>query len=582
MAFRLHAPPETGGALGETRRLPGRRGSRARRPPRRPARARLHARRPHRPRRRHRPRRDRRRPPTCRWAGPTSRTAAATACSDARTRALFGYAVGPALLEALPAPAGGRPLAGPPRRARLRGRARDLAAPALAFVGVRACELAAILVQDRVFLGGPFVDPAYRARRESAFVVAVHCGSPAGTCFCASMGTGPKAGPGFDLALTELIDDGRHDLVVEVGHRARRGGGRGACPTAPPRPRTSTPPAAVLAAAERSMGRTLETEGLKELLYRHYEHPRWDEVAKRCLACANCTMVCPTCFCATVEDETDLTGSGRRAAAHLGLLLLAGVLLHPRRQRAHLGRRALPPVDDAQAGDLARPVRHLGLRRLRALHHLVPGRHRHHRGGPGRAPGRRAREQAVTIHTFEPILAEHPFFKDLPPPHLDTVVGCAANVVFEPGEFIFREGEAADRFFVVREGKVAVEIFAPNKGPVTIETVEDGEVLGWSWLFPPYKAVFDARALNAVRALVARRRVPAHEVREGPGARLRAAEALRRGRDLAPRGHPHAAPGPLWQRLSRVPRAPSPPPTRCGRSRSWCATSRRRRATPSP
>jgi CRP-like cAMP-binding protein len=76
-----------------------------------------------------------------------------------------------------------------------------------------------------------------------------------------------------------------------------------------------------------------------------------------------------------------------------------------------------------------------------------------------------------------------------------------SNVVFQPGDFVFREGQAADRFYVVREGRVAVEVFVPNKGPVTIETVEGGEVLGWSWLFPPYRAHFDARALNAVRAL---------------------------------------------------------------------------------
>jgi CRP-like cAMP-binding protein len=107
----------------------------------------------------------------------------------------------------------------------------------------------------------------------------------------------------------------------------------------------------------------------------------------------------------------------------------------------------------------------------------------------------------VTIHTFEKVLAEHPFFQELAEPHLSTVVGCVANVVFQPGEFIIREGAAADHFFVVREGKVAVEVFVPNKGAVTIETIEGGEVLGWSWLFPPYKARFDARALTAVRAL---------------------------------------------------------------------------------
>jgi CRP-like cAMP-binding protein len=107
----------------------------------------------------------------------------------------------------------------------------------------------------------------------------------------------------------------------------------------------------------------------------------------------------------------------------------------------------------------------------------------------------------VTIHSFEQILGEHPFFKDLPGPYLDTVVGCTANVVFQPGEFVFREGSAADWFYVVREGRVAVEVFVPNKGPVTIETIEGGEVLGWSWLFPPYRTRFDARALNSVRAL---------------------------------------------------------------------------------
>jgi CRP/FNR family cyclic AMP-dependent transcriptional regulator len=107
----------------------------------------------------------------------------------------------------------------------------------------------------------------------------------------------------------------------------------------------------------------------------------------------------------------------------------------------------------------------------------------------------------VTIHTFESVLADHPFFKDLPQPHLDTVTGCVANIVFQPGEFLLREGTAADNFFVIREGRVAVEVFVPNKGAITVETVEGGDILGWSWLFPPYKAMFDARALNVVRAL---------------------------------------------------------------------------------
>ncbi len=180
--------------------------------------------------------------------------------------------------------------------------------PQLAFVGVRGCELAAILVQDRVFLNGPFVDPAYRSRREAAFILAVHCGSPSGTCFCASMGTGPRVAAGFDLALSELLDSEGHRFVVEVGSE------RGAAvaeslPQRPAEPQDLKAAAAVVKRAASRMGRKLETEGLQESLYRRYEDPHWDEVGRRCLGCANCTMVCPTCFCATVEDQTDLTAS---------------------------------------------------------------------------------------------------------------------------------------------------------------------------------------------------------------------------------------------------------------------------------
>lgn len=107
----------------------------------------------------------------------------------------------------------------------------------------------------------------------------------------------------------------------------------------------------------------------------------------------------------------------------------------------------------------------------------------------------------MKIQTFEKVLAEHPFFRDLGPAHLATVVGCAANVMFDAGKFVFREGDEANRFFVIREGKVAVEVFVPGRGAITIESIDGGEVLGWSWLFPPYKTHFDARALTHVRAL---------------------------------------------------------------------------------
>src|SRR5208283_3808464 len=93
----------------------------------------------------------------------------------------------------------------------------EKAKPKYAFIGVRACELHAIAIQDKVFLDGQFVDPGYKSRRESLFLLAVNCGQAGGNCFCASMNTGPKATSGFDLALTELLQNGRHYFLVEVG-----------------------------------------------------------------------------------------------------------------------------------------------------------------------------------------------------------------------------------------------------------------------------------------------------------------------------------------------------------------------------
>jgi CRP-like cAMP-binding protein len=107
----------------------------------------------------------------------------------------------------------------------------------------------------------------------------------------------------------------------------------------------------------------------------------------------------------------------------------------------------------------------------------------------------------MAIEDLGKILSEHPFFKDLAPEHLATLVGCVANTKFEAGEFVFREGAPADHFYVLRHGRVAVEVFVPGRGAVSVETLEADDVLGWSWLFPPYTAHFDARALTLVRAL---------------------------------------------------------------------------------
>ncbi|OGF56340.1 MAG: sulfite reductase subunit A [Candidatus Fraserbacteria bacterium RBG_16_55_9] len=179
--------------------------------------------------------------------------------------------------------------------------------PPYAFLGVRSCELHAIAIQDRVFLSGKYVDPVYRSRREKAFIVAINCGQAGGTCFCASMKTGPRTSNGFDLALTEVIEEQRHYFLFEVG--TERGGEiLREVPHQEAREREEKTAEKIVERTAQQMGRTMDTSGIKELLYRNLEHPRWDEVANRCLSCANCTMVCPTCFCTTVEDVTDLSG----------------------------------------------------------------------------------------------------------------------------------------------------------------------------------------------------------------------------------------------------------------------------------
>lgn len=177
----------------------------------------------------------------------------------------------------------------------------------MAFIGVRSCEIHAIEIQDRVFIQTNCVNPSYQARREGTFIVAVNCAQAGGTCFCVSMNTGPKATSAFDLALTEILAGDRHYFVVETGSDE-------GLRVLEQLPHTAAGPAEASAAqdavtaAAAQMGREMDTTNIKDLLYRNYRNPRWDNVASRCLTCANCTMVCPTCFCSTVEDVTSLKG----------------------------------------------------------------------------------------------------------------------------------------------------------------------------------------------------------------------------------------------------------------------------------
>ncbi len=179
---------------------------------------------------------------------------------------------------------------------------------AFAFVGIRACDLAAIGLLDRVFLAPDAVDPTYATRRREVFVVAVGCVHPGATCFCASMGTGPIPRDGYDLALTELYDGDRHEFLVDVGSD------RGAAVMADVsgRPAVAADDEAAAARAERAvaaMGRQLDPLDPPRAAA-NPEHVGWGDVAGRCLSCGNCTMVCPTCFCSATQDRTALLGDG--------------------------------------------------------------------------------------------------------------------------------------------------------------------------------------------------------------------------------------------------------------------------------
>ena len=187
----------------------------------------------------------------------------------------------------------------------LSGEADQDEPPRYAFLGVRPCDLRAIAIQDRV-LAQP--GSRYAARRARLFIVAVNCTEPGETCFCTSMGTGPGAeGGAYDLALTELLDEHGHRFLVEVGSPQGADLFRQVPSERADHATLRQARSEVEAAADR-MGRQMQADGLRELMADSHQAARWDDVAARCLTCGNCTMACPTCFCTTIEDTTDLTG----------------------------------------------------------------------------------------------------------------------------------------------------------------------------------------------------------------------------------------------------------------------------------
>lgn len=225
-----------------------------------------------------------------------------------KDEAFFGYAVGPHSWKKYLMPPRRRLWKGTKEETGFQITEEKPAPVRLAFIGVRSCELHALAVQDQVLIQGEYPDSFYKVQRENLFIVAVNCGTAGGTCFCVSMKTGPQVTSGFDLVLTEVMESPRHYLTVESG---TEGGGeilRG-IPHEEAGKGEKESAESVVAKTAREMGREMETEGIRELLYQNIDHPRWDDVAARCLACGNCTMVCPTCFCTTVEEVNDLSGT---------------------------------------------------------------------------------------------------------------------------------------------------------------------------------------------------------------------------------------------------------------------------------
>lgn len=180
--------------------------------------------------------------------------------------------------------------------------------PPYALLGLRSCDLQAIALHDRILLERFATDVHYAAARADCLIVAVTCTDPAGTCFCASMGTGPAPGQGYDIALTELYADGVHRFVARAG-TARGAELLQAAGARPAGAEDVTAAQRVTAEATGRTGRDLDTDELKDVLYTHAKSSLWDRVAERCLACTNCTLVCPTCFCTSVTDATDLSGA---------------------------------------------------------------------------------------------------------------------------------------------------------------------------------------------------------------------------------------------------------------------------------
>jgi len=252
--------------------------------------------------------------------------------------AYFGYVVGPRSLRAFLSPPHQTLLTITHAETGLEFRPEPHDETAYAFIGVRSCELAAQAIQDRVLLESSFSDPRYGSLRSRSFTVAVNCAVAGSTCFCTSMDTGPECRTGYDLVLTEIIDGDRHEFMIEAGTEA----GSSVLDSLGGRDATSSDlddVSSILAETVRSIEHAMPDVDTHRLLMDNLEHPIWDSIAQRCLSCTNCTLVCPTCFCSTVSDVTDLEGTASRQSSWDSCFSLEFSNLHGNPVRSSSGSR---------------------------------------------------------------------------------------------------------------------------------------------------------------------------------------------------------------------------------------------------
>ena len=440
----------------------------------------------------------------------------------------------PAFVEAFP-PSAASSGCGRPRAAMdggLDDAGRAGAGAPFAFIGVRSCELHAIAIQDRVFLEGPYVDPHYQARRAATLSSSRSTAARPAAPASASRWTPARGRSRASTSRSPSSSTASGTLPGRGRQRAgRRGAGRGAA-----RARRRAEDRAARASSRRA--------------HRRQHGPRrWTPTTSRSCCCATSSIRAGTRWPSAAWPAATARWSARPASAPRSRTSPTSPARAP--SACGAGTPASPrtsPTSTAAAcgsanrsryrqwmthklAHLDRPVRHLGLRRLRPLHHLVPGRHRHHRRGRAAIRGERpARQEMAMMEGSTAILAEHPFFAGLARPHSASWSPAAPGTCAStPAQYLFREGEPADDFYL--SATAGWRSRSPCRGAAgrASRRSDEGEIVGVSWLVPPYRWTLRRPGARADARHRARRQVPARQVRGGPRPRLRADEALRAG-----------------------------------------------------